>query len=150
MRQGQLIGSCGLLLALLLSGCTKEKRDAVITGGNASSGPATLSSLQADIFHLSCATSGCHDSRANPASNLDLSSSAQSYANLVNRASSEASQLKLVIPGDPDHSYLINKLLGTHAAVGGNGVQMPQYAGPLDEGEVDRVIAWIAAGAQQN
>ncbi len=150
MRQGKLIQSLTLLVALIISGCTKEKRDAVVMGSSAPSGPSTLSSIQADIFLLSCATSGCHDNRANPAANLDLSSAQQSYLSLVNRTSTEALQLKLVSPGNPGSSYLINKLMGTYGNVGGSGVQMPQFAAPLAAGEIDRVIAWIAAGAQQN
>ena len=43
---------------------------------------------------------------------------ANSYANLVNVASNEVPSLKRVKPGDPDNSYLVQKVEGT-AAVGG-------------------------------
>jgi hypothetical protein len=146
MRQSKL--ALGLTLAFALSGCAKEKRDAVIMGGGAtSSGAATLSSLQSDVIRLSCATSGCHDSRATPASSLDLSDASRTYSNLVNRASTQAPALKLVNPGNPGASYLVNKLLGTHASVGGSGVRMPQYSAPLASSDIDRIETWITNGA---
>jgi hypothetical protein len=149
MRQSQL--TLGLIVVLALSGCAKEKRDAVIMGGGAtSSGAATLSSLQSDVIRLSCATSGCHDSRATPAGSLDLSDASRSYANLVNRASTQAPALKLVNPGNPSASYLVNKLLGTHAGVGGSGVRMPQYSAPLASSDIERIETWITDGAPPN
>ena len=150
MRQGE-VALRATLIALAVvaaSGCTKEKRPAPPPAATAA--PATLSSMQTDIFALSCAVSGCHDNRANPAGQLSMSSVQATYAGLVNRNSTEAVNLKLVAPADPDHSYLVDKLTGTHLLVGGTGRQMPQDAAPLSSDDINRIINWINDGAQVN
>jgi hypothetical protein len=50
--------------------------------------------------------------------------STNSYANLVNVASSEVPSLKRVEPGDDNNSYLVQKIEGTAAV----GVRMPRVA----------------------
>jgi len=135
-------------MGVAASACTKERRSADVVAG--ASGPATLSSMQSDIFALSCAISGCHDNRANPAGALTMTSIQASYAGLVGRNSTQASGRKLVTPADPDKSYLVDKLMGTHLSVGGSGRQMPQDAAPLMPGDIDRVVTWINDGAQLN
>ena len=150
MRQSEVTirVAAAALMGLSLVACTKEHRtaDAAAT----SAGPATLSSMQTDIFALSCAVSGCHDNRANPAGSLTMTSVQATYNGLVNRNSTEATSLKLVVPADPDHSYLVDKLTGTHLTVGGSGRRMPQDAAPLSADDVDRVVTWINNGAQLN
>jgi cytochrome c553 len=147
MRKSKLI----LLALLLIAGCTKEKRSAISNNAITSSPGATnFSSLQADIFALSCAVSGCHDNRATPAGNLNLSSVDKSHAALVNVASSQVPSKKLVSPNGPSASYLIGKLDGTYTAMGGNGVRMPQYAAALSTEDIDRIITWINNGAPKD
>lgn len=73
----------------------------------------------------------------------------QAYANLVNAASSESS-LKRVRPGDPEASYLMHKLEGTHSDVGGQGVRMAFGAKPLSLAQRHLLRDWIIAGAPQN
>jgi hypothetical protein len=136
--------ACALLL---LVGCTKEKR-----AGSSSSiinppGASNLASLQSDIFAFGCATSGCHDNRANPAAGLNMSSSAQTYVNLVNQLSIQATSRRLVVANDPGSSYLIDKMRGTHQAVGGSGARMPLYAAAVSSADLDRIITWINNGA---
>ena len=60
-------------------------------------------------------------------------------------ASAQVPALNRVTPGDPDNSYLIQKLEGT-AAVGG---QMPAIGGPLNQAVIDDIRLWITNGAQQ-
>ncbi len=51
--------------------------------------------------------------------------------------------LKRVLPGNPNSSYIINKLEGTQTV----GVQMP-FGGPyLDQATINQVRDWITAGA---
>jgi hypothetical protein len=49
----------------------------------------------------------------------------------------------LVIPGDPDGSYLVQKMRGDS---GIDGDPMPPTAGATDA-QIDVVVDWIAAGA---
>lgn len=108
---------------------------------------ATLSSLQENIFSPTCATAGCHSSGARSGS-LVLEEGS-SFGNLVNIDSTE-SDLKRVLPGGPDNSYLIHKLNGTQSSVGGSGSQMPLGSSPLSEEAIQKIREWIAAGAEDN
>jgi hypothetical protein len=57
-----------------------------------------------------------------------------------------------VAPYDPDASYLIHKLRGTHlgGCVNGAGDQMPQFAPPLQESDIATIEQWILQGAQDD
>ena len=61
-------------------------------------------------------------------------------------APSQDAPLPLIAPEDPEGSYLIHKLEGTHKEVGGTGTPMPPDA-PLDAAEIEAVFTWIADGA---
>jgi len=60
------------------------------------------------------------------------------------------SDVQLVIPGDTDNSYLLNKLNGTQEDVAGlaGGTQMPQEADPLSAADIALVEEWVACGAE--
>jgi Ca2+-binding RTX toxin-like protein len=68
---------------------------------------------------------------------------ANSYSNIVNVASEEVPSLKRVKPGDPDNSYLVQKVEGT-AAVGG---RMPLNRTPLTADQIALIRRWISEGA---
>lgn len=96
--------------------------------------------IQATIFTPVC--TACHLG-ANAPQGLRLDA-ANSYALLVNVASSEVPSLLRVNPGNPDASYLVQKIQG-NAAVGG---RMPLNGPPyLSQAQVDLVRRWISAGA---
>lgn len=77
----------------------------------------------------------------------------EAHAATVGVPSSEA-KLPRVEPGNPDGSYLVHKLRGTHLSVGGNGAQMPFNAdtgrGGLPSDELRLIEAWVRAGAPDN
>ena len=107
--------------------------------------PVTLDEIQAAVFGPGCA--GCHSgptSGALPAG-MNLSTADDSFAALVGVDSIQVPSLSRVAAGDPDNSYLIQKLEGT-AAVGG---QMPLGGTPLDQGTIDDIRQWISDGAQR-
>jgi mono/diheme cytochrome c family protein len=68
---------------------------------------------------------------------------ANSYANIVDVPSDEVPSLKRVDPGDPDNSYLVQKVEGT-AAVGG---RMPLNRTPLSAATIALIRQWISEGA---
>jgi hypothetical protein len=105
----------------------------------------TLQSIQDNVFTVNCA--GCHTgpSSSTLPSGLDLTSTAASFANLVNAASIEQGTLKRVAPNDASNSYLIQKLEGTAAV----GSRMPLFGQPLDQATINQIRAWINAGAPQ-
>ena len=100
--------------------------------------------IQASVFQASCAFSACHGSNVVPQAGLELSSASVSEANLINVDSTQVDKLR-VAPGDPDASYLLDKLLGRNLAPG--TLQQPPVGGPLCDPMIQAVEEWIAAGA---
>jgi hypothetical protein len=102
--------------------------------------PALAGSSGSDwcgILDESCVS--CH-SAAGKAGGLDLETDA--HAALVDVASSAGPVL--VVPGDPDASFLMAKLEGELAA--GQGGPMPP-SGPLPAEQIELIRQWIADGA---
>lgn len=107
---------------------------------------AHLSSLVDQIFVPRCASTACHGQGANPP-RLDAEGA---YAGLLGSGGAGAassSPLPMVMPGDPERSYLVHKLRGDAASVGGaNASQMPPD-GALSAADQAAVEAWISNGA---
>jgi hypothetical protein len=102
---------------------------------------ATFASIQANVFTPVCAVPGCHGgASAQQGLRLDAGFS---YGNLVNVASPRDATLIRVIPGDPDNSFIIQKLEGTQAL----GARMPDGGPYLQQSQIDLIRQWIAAGA---
>ncbi len=98
------------------------------------------SEIQANVFTPSCAGSSCHSGAAPPAG-LNLEA-ANSYAELVGIASSQDAGVMRVLAGDPDNSYLIQKLDGNAS---GGGIMPP--GGALPQASIDTIRQWIMDGA---
>jgi hypothetical protein len=95
------------------------------------------------IFTANCTGIGCHRPPTTSA-NLDLTS-ANAYAELVNVASSQCGNAtKLVQPGQPGASYLMNKIQGVGLCF---GTQMPKAGPALSAGEIATISEWICRGA---
>lgn len=142
-----------LWLAVLLCGCTgvvddKETTDTDETDTvETDAGAPTFSGDVQPIFANSCASGGCHGGPEG-LTGLDLSPSV-AYDQLVGAPSFQVPTLNRVTAGDPDQSYLMNKLHGTFEDVGGSGDIMPPGFG-LGAADIDVVSAWIAAGAHND
>jgi len=114
---------------------------------NASSTPPaapTLTQLKSSAFSV---CGGCHTGGGTslPAS-MDLTPS-HIFASIVGVASVERPALQRVKPGDPNNSYVVQKLEGAATIA---GARMP-FGGPyLDQATIDQVRAWITAGAVNN
>jgi hypothetical protein len=139
-----------LAMSLLAGGCSNE--DAVLGVRHFDPPASPQISLAQDIqpiFTSQCALSGCHGNSFPDPVGLILSAG-NSFGNLVNVPSVEAQGLLRVKPGESAASYLIHKLEGTQASVGGGGAQMPFGAAPLPDAEIDVIRRWIDQGAQDN
>ena len=100
----------------------------------------TFASIQSNVFTPICT----HVSFRRVPRRSDCGSrKAPSYAMLVNAPSVEAPTLLRVAPGNPDASYLIQKIEGT-AAVGG---RMPLNGPPLPAETIAVIRQWITDGA---
>lgn len=100
------------------------------------------------IFNGNCAFSGCH-AGADPQQGLNLSAGI-SYDLIVDIASRQLSTMARIQSGGADLSYLVNKIQGTHEAVGGSGAQMPLGGGALAPADIEIIRAWAQAGALNN
>jgi hypothetical protein len=134
-----------LAISTALLGCSGSGDGLDENGRPLDSGPLplvpTFASIQQNVFTPVCTQ--CHAGAAAP-TGLRLDE-ASSYAMLVNVASVEVPGLRRVRPGDPDLSYLIQKLEG-RAAV---GARMPLNSPPLPQATIDVVKQWIREGAQR-
>jgi len=134
--------------ALLAAGCAGsgiglDANGRPLASGGVGNGPLTaeFNSIQDHVFTPICSV--CHAGGGAPQGlRLDATNS---YALLFGVPSTEVPSIERVRPGDPDHSYLIQKLEG-HAAV---GAQMPLGAPPLSVDTIAAIRLWIADGAQR-
>jgi hypothetical protein len=76
---------------------------------------------------------------------MDLTSADASFDSLVGVSSLQVPELSRVEAGDPDNSYLVQKLEGT----ADEGAQMPAGGPPLDQAVIDDIRQWIADGAER-
>jgi hypothetical protein len=100
---------------------------------------ADFDSIQQNVFTPIC--TACH-AGSNAPQGLHLDA-ANSYAQLVGVPSVEQPSILRVAVGDPDGSYIIQKLEG-HAAT---GAQMPFGGPPLPAATIAVIRQWISAGA---
>jgi hypothetical protein len=100
---------------------------------------ATFQSIQDNVFTPICSV--CHAGGAAP-QGLRLDA-VNSYSLLVGVPSTEVGSVLRVKPGDPNNSYIVQKIEG-HAAV---GAQMPFGGPPLPSATIAVIRQWISDGA---
>ncbi|OYX64347.1 MAG: hypothetical protein B7Y89_01655 [Novosphingobium sp. 32-60-15] len=127
--------------ALLAAACSAQAEVAAVPAAS------VAVSYQADIVPLlesQCAT--CHLTGEEAGGMSLVGDVARDF--LVGKPSQEAPAIMRVVAGNPDASYLVMKLEGTHLANGGSGGQMPFGAPPLPPEQITKVRQWIAEGAK--
>jgi hypothetical protein len=120
-----------LLIALAFVGCTPVES------------PATFTEVFDEILFQSCGFSSCHGGSAGAPF---LTEAEDAYDSLVGVESNSKANAVLVVPGNPDQSYLIQKL---ENAEGITGDAMPPSS-PLSDEAIERIRSWIEDGAQKN
>jgi len=134
----------GWLLGLGLSGCEHTLAPATVATVQ-----PTLTSIQSQVFNVSCALPSCHSS-ASQRGGLILERG-KSYENLVNvlatNTAARAKKMRRVVASQPDSSFLLIKLIGPNAA---EGSLMPDGAGQLSAQALEAIREWIRQGAQNN
>jgi hypothetical protein len=134
-RTRWLAAVAGMVIPLALAACDG--------GDDGGSDPApSFTEVHERVFQTSCVFSTCHKAGPSPAGELVLERDV-AYANLVEVDSSVVAGRIRVVPGDPEQSYVIEKLT---AAMPAAGDAMPPDA-PLEAERIDLVRAWIEAGA---
>lgn len=107
--------------------------------------PGTFRAVQ-QIFTNNCALAGCHVPPS-PGQDLDLSSAAVSYGQLVGVASGQKPAVKRVKAADYAKSYLYWKIVNDSRILGS---KMPNNGLTLSAADVNSIKQWIVAGAPDN
>ncbi len=143
----------GAVVVVALTGSACDEKLSDIAGPTPNLEP-TLSSIQREIFSATDSTgrtpcAQCHTNIGrNPAVPGFLLTEGQSYQSLVGHSSVNKSGAVNVIPGDPDNSYLIQKLEGRGGIV---GLRMPRTGPPyLTDGQISIIRRWIELGAKND
>lgn len=137
-----------VLLVILGVGCDEKLTD--VAGPTPNLQP-TLTSIQRDIFSTRDAAgrpacTSCHSAAgARFTGNLSLVEGA-SYQNLVGVPSTGKAGAIRVVAGNPDASYLLNKMLGTGIV----GDRMPRTGPFLSDGQIRIIRRWIELGAKND
>lgn len=112
----------------------------------------TFASIQSDILEAGDSSGrslciGCHTNVGRtPAGGLNLIHDA-AYDQLVNVSSIQRPGTPRVVPGNPDASYLVQKIEGTQTV----GLRMPRNGPPyLTQGQILIIRRWIEIGAPRN
>lgn len=136
--------------ALASVGCDEKLKS--LAGPTPSLEP-TFASIQHEIFESTDtagrqACTACHTSTGrNPSGGLNLNHDI-AYDQLVNAAVREKPGAIRIVPGNPDASYLVQKVEGVSGIV---GRRMPQNGPPyLTDGQILILRRWIAIGAPRN
>jgi hypothetical protein len=116
------------------------------SSSSSSGGPSVVFSEVQPIFVNSCTYGDCHSTTSRKAG-LDLSAT-QAFDKLVNVESLQCDDgRKRVEPGQPDKSYLIDKLKGMRLCF---GERMPAGDGPMKAADLKKITDWVASGAREN
>ncbi len=107
----------------------------------------SIEDIQVFVFDEVCATSGCHDAET-AGGELDLSTVDASYDGLVDvpavNSVAAANGWRLVLPGEPDLSFLVRKMEEPGL---GEGAPMPLDGTEVTEFYMNAIREWIAMGA---
>lgn len=129
-----------LVLAVLLFACSSEPRPAAAPPPATARAAVDYATEIQPLFDAHCIS--CHTGHTDGRLSLVAGEAATYLFSDRTQAG-----IPLVDPGEPDTSYLLYKLRGTHLSLeGGEGLPMPPHA-LLPEETVDLVEAWILEGA---
>jgi hypothetical protein len=146
LRAPHLRGFLVVLACVVLSAC--DEKLSSLTGPTPNLQP-TFTSFLTEIAQSGTnqACINCHVQGGIAGGLLNLRPEV-AYNNLVNAPSRQKPGAVLVIPGDPENSYLIQKLEGRSGIV---QLQMPRNGPPfLTEGQILVIRTWIERGANNN
>lgn len=137
-----------VMLVVSSVGCDEKLRD--VAGPTPELQP-TFASIQRDIFNAPDSSGrpgciSCHNANgARFTGNLSLISGV-SYQSLVGVASTGKAGAIRVVAGNPDTSYLLNKVLGQDIV----GDRMPRLGPYLSDGQIRIIRRWIELGAKND
>ena len=139
------------VVSAILGGAACDERLSDIAGPTPNLEP-TFAAIQRDVFEAADSAGrraciACHtDVGRTPAAGLNLTHDV-AYSQIVNVVSARKAAAVRIVPGNPDGSYLVQKIEGRSDIV---GVRMPINGPYLTDGQVLILRRWIEQGAQRN
>ncbi len=144
MRFSLILPAAGVALALAAASAPSAPADSP-----PGSSPAAATAKQPAVAILlnRCGGAKCHGG-AKPKQKLDLSS-LEAIKRTAIGAQAEQGTMKVVVPGDPEASYLFLKITKSRRANDSRikWKQMPPGGAKLDPAEIAQIEAWIKSGA---
>jgi hypothetical protein len=141
---------CVIVAAVSFTACDESLSS--IAGPDTPNLEPTFTAVRRDILTLTEPSGrrqcvACHTATGRvPAGQLNMDTP-NVYDALVNAQSRLKPGATLIVPGDPDNSYLIQKLEGRP---GINGGRMPLNGPYLTVGQISIIRRWIELGADNN
>ena len=139
--------SCLLVVAVACGGSDRPPPDTP-DAGPGSDGSIMITcnaspvvSFRTDVVPLisHCSGDSCHGA-------LQLPS--WPYQALINVPATDCTDGRVIVkPGDPSHSYLVQKLAGVQMC---SGERMPRLGTPLSDASMKKIEDWICQGAPNN
>ena len=133
------------------AGTTSSSSSSSGEGGGGGWDTAEVPRFSTDVLPIitdNCAKSSCHGNAAAPSAQLDLRAE-QAYGEMVGPSSLFCSdERKLIAPGNPAGSQILNRIKGI-SLCGGGRMPLPPNA-PLSDAATATIERWIEAGAQND
>jgi hypothetical protein len=127
----------GVWTVVVVGGCAGDLSD---PGAFTGEQPPVETKDAETILAESCGTTGCHDDSSQAQAGLDLVSPGVAQRVVgIGAIAIGCTDQTLVVAGDPENSYLLDKILNEVTIC---GLQMP-IIGALDQEEVDVIRDWI-------
>jgi len=132
----------GILALVILYQCGSDSPTDTAPPPTVKEDPSFASDIQ-PVFNASCTSTSCHGSAASAGLVL---LQGQSYASLVNVASTQEPAKTRVVPGDAANSYIVIKLEGRQTS----GGRMPLGGSALNANSIQNIKNWVSKGAKNN
>src|SRR5262249_16215504 len=143
-------------LLLLVAGCDTTIHQGLVPTADAPPTPPRLGAdshshfpwIAANVFQTWGGNFVSCDEGGNPPGHLSLQPD-RAFAQLVGIDSYTEPSWKRVVPGDPEHSYIMVKLGDVPGPLGASGTTMPPRSSLLCREKIDAIRRWIEAGAPE-
>ena len=143
-----------VVIAVAAAAAACDEKLSSIAGPDTPGLEPTFTSIQRGIFEAPGATGRracvtCHTAAAGriPPAGLNLDGGPEVYDRIVNVAARLKAGETIVIPSDPETSYMVRKAQGGPNI---NGARMPMNGPFLSVGQISILRRWIEIGAPRN
>ena len=142
-----------MVIAVVAGAAACDEKLSSVAGPDTPNLEPTFTSIQRDIFEAPGATGrpacvNCHTANGRtPAAGLNLDGGPEVHGRIVNVAARLKTGETIVIPNNPENSYMVRKVQGGPNI---NGARMPMNGPFLSTGQISILRRWIELGAPNN